>query len=48
MEQSTKDLKLKGYTIAQFLSPHRYDSATGRYGLSDQPTEAVADTVIIG
>ena len=25
MEQSTKGLKLKGYTIAQFLSPHRYD-----------------------
>ena len=36
MEQSTKGLKLKGYTIAQFLSPHRYDGSTGRYRLSDQ------------
>ncbi|MGB5196515.1 MAG: AAA family ATPase, partial [Candidatus Deferrimicrobium sp.] len=47
MEQSTKSLKLKGYTIAQFLSPHRYDGATGRYCLSDKPTEAGAHTVII-
>ncbi|WP_295433595.1 AAA family ATPase, partial [uncultured Thiodictyon sp.] len=47
MEQSTKGLKLKGYTIAQFLSPHRYDGATGRYRLSDKPTEASAHTVII-
>lgn len=47
MEQSTKGLKLKGYTIAQFLSPHRYDSRTGRYHLSDRPTEAGARTVII-
>ena len=47
MEQSTKNLKLKGYTIAQFLSPHRYDGATGRYRLSDIPTEAGAHTVII-
>lgn len=47
MEQSTKSLQLKGYTIAQFLSPHRYDGATGRYRLSDKPTEAGAHTVII-
>ena len=47
MEQSTRGLKLKGYTIAQFLSPHRYDASTGRYRLSDQPTEAGAHTVII-
>ena len=47
MEQSTKSLKLKGYTIAQFLSPHRYDGATGRYRLSDKPPEAGAHTVII-
>ena len=47
MEQSTKNLKLKGYTIAQFLSPHRYDGTTGRYRLSDKPTEAGARTVII-
>ena len=44
MEQATG---LKGYTIAQFLSPHRYDGATGRYRLSDKPTEAGARTVII-
>ncbi|MES1243724.1 MAG: AAA family ATPase [Acidobacteriota bacterium] len=47
MEQSTRGLKLKGYTIAQFLSPHRYDGLTGRYRLSDQPVEAGAHTVII-
>ncbi len=47
MEQSTRGLKLKGYTIAQFLSPHRYDGATGRYRLSDKPAEASAHTVII-
>ena len=47
MEQSTKDLKLRGYTIAQFLTPHRYDSATGRYRLSDKPAEVGARTVII-
>lgn len=47
MEQSTKGLHLKGYTIAQFLSPHRYDGQTGRYRLSDQPAEAGAHTVII-
>jgi GTPase SAR1 family protein len=47
MEQSTGGLKLKGYTIAQFLSPHRYDGSTGRYRLSEQPTEAGAHTVII-
>lgn len=47
MEQSTKSLNLKGYTIAQFLRPHRYDGATRRYRLSDKPTEAGAHTVII-
>ena len=47
MEQFTKDLQLRGYTIAQFLSPHRYDSATGRYHLSDKPTNIGARTVII-
>jgi hypothetical protein len=47
MEQSTEDLKLRGYTIAQFLSPHRYDASTGRYRLSDKPAEAGARTVII-
>ena len=47
MEQSATDLKLKGYTIAQFLSPHRYDNATGRYRLSDKPTDVGARTVIV-
>ena len=47
MEQFTKGLKLRGYTIAQFLSPHRYDSTTGRYRLSDKSADAGARTVII-
>ena len=47
MEESARALGLKGYTIAQFLSPHRYDSATGRYRFSDIPAEAGARTVII-
>ena len=47
MQQSTKDLKLAGYTIAQFLSPHRYNSATGRYQLSDMSTEVGERTVVI-
>lgn len=47
MEQSTSHLSLKGYTIAQFLSPHRYDRSTGRYQLSDKPVEVGARTVII-
>lgn len=47
MEQSTQGLNIKGYTIAQFLSPHRYDGATGRYHLSEAKTEPGARTVII-
>lgn len=47
MEQSTSGLDLKGFTVAQFLSPHRYDTSTGRYKLSDKPVEAGARTVII-
>ena len=47
MEESARALGLKGYTIAQFLSPHRYDSTTGRYRFSDIPAEAGARTVII-
>jgi hypothetical protein len=47
MEQTTRGLRIKGYTIAQFLSPHRYDGATGRYRLHDQPASAGARTVII-
>ena len=47
MEQSTKSLKLKGYTIAQFLSPDRYDGTTGRYRLSPRPPQDCPRTVII-
>ena len=47
MEQSTSHLSLKGYTIAQFLRPHRYDTSTGRYRLSDKPVDVGARTVII-
>lgn len=47
LEQQTKSLSLKGYTIAQFLSPHRYDGLTGRYHLSDKSAETPARTVII-
>jgi len=47
MEQSTEHLQLKGYTIAQFLSPDRYDGKTGRYHLSDKAVKAGARTVII-
>ena len=47
MEQSTKEHNLSGQTIAQFLKPHRYDSATGRYKLSDKAAEPGARTVII-
>ncbi|MBX7106879.1 MAG: AAA family ATPase, partial [Gemmataceae bacterium] len=36
MEQATSTLGLKGFTIAQYLSPHRYDGSTGRYKLSDK------------
>ena len=48
MEQSTKEHRLSGQTIAQFLRPHRYDSATGRYNLirSSRPSPG-ARTVII-
>ena len=47
MEQSTSDLKLKGFTVAQFLSPDRYDPSTGRYKLSEKAAEAGARTVIV-
>jgi hypothetical protein len=47
MEQATSKLGLKGFTIAQFLKPHRYDSETGRYVLSDKRVDVGARTVII-
>lgn len=47
MEQSTRNLRLKGFTIAQFLSPDRYDGPTGRYRLSNQPPDDCPRTVII-
>jgi hypothetical protein len=50
MEQAAKDkgLKLKGFTIAQFLSDcGRYEGATGRYRLSNAARKSPAKTVII-
>lgn len=50
MEQSAKGmrLRLKGFTIAQFLSRcDRYDGSTGRYHLSSAPKEKPAKTVIV-
>ena len=47
MEKAARNLNLKGYTIAQFLSPHRYDGTTGRYRLSDRLVDAGARTVIV-
>lgn len=47
MKQATSKLGLKGFTIAQFLSPDRYDGSTGRYKLSDKKAPACARTVII-
>ena len=50
MEQATRGygLKIKGYTIAQFLnSCGRYDGTTGRYQLSNDPKVTPAKTVII-
>ena len=48
MEQSASELQLRGYTIAQFLAPSRYDVSTGRYHLSEAPTDDVgARTVIV-
>jgi len=47
MEQAAKDLKLNAYTIAQFLSPDRYDGRTQRYCLSDTPPKDSARTVIV-
>jgi ATP-dependent exoDNAse (exonuclease V) alpha subunit len=50
MEQAAKEkqLRLKGFTIAQFLGKcDRYDGTTGRYHLSSTPKESPAKTVII-
>lgn len=50
MEQVAKEknLQLKGYTIAQFLSKcDRYDAETGIYHLSHAPKETPAKTVIV-
>ncbi|MCK4661207.1 MAG: AAA family ATPase, partial [Phycisphaerae bacterium] len=47
MERSTSHLNLRGQTIAQFLTPHRYDRSTGRYHLSEKPAEFGERTVII-
>lgn len=50
MEQATKEkkLKLKGFTIAQYLSrQNRYNGSTGRYHLSKEPKDFPAKTVIV-
>lgn len=47
MEQSINNSELKGFTIAQFLSPDRYDAYTGRYKLSKKAATIGAKTVII-
>lgn len=47
MEKAATDLNLKGFTIAQFLSPDRYDVSTGRYKLSEKSAQAEARTVIV-
>jgi ATP-dependent exoDNAse (exonuclease V) alpha subunit len=47
MEEAAKKLKVKAQTLAQFLSPHRYDWLTQSYHLSDHPAEEAARTVIV-
>jgi ATP-dependent exoDNAse (exonuclease V) alpha subunit len=47
MEQAAKDLKIKAYTVAQFLSPEWYDGKTQRYRLSDAAPQDTARTVIV-
>ncbi len=47
MQEAAKSMKLRGYTLAQFLAERdRYDIATG-YRLSDQPPTPVEKTVIV-
>lgn len=46
MEQAIGDPSLCGKTIAQFLTPHRYDWGTG-YSLSDRAPEHHGRTVIV-
>jgi ATP-dependent exoDNAse (exonuclease V) alpha subunit len=47
-EAKRKQLKLRGYTIAQFLSKcDRYDAETGRYRLSDCKAEVGAETAVV-
>jgi ATP-dependent exoDNAse (exonuclease V) alpha subunit len=47
MQQAAKNLQIPAYTLAQFLSPHRYDSETQTYKLSEQPAVARAATVVV-
>lgn len=47
MEEAAKELNVKAKTLAQFLSPHRYDWKTQSYHLSDHPAEDQAKTVIV-
>lgn len=48
MENAVRGLKLKAYTLAQFLTRcDRYDWYTQKYRLSDQPPADTARTVIV-
>lgn len=48
MEQAARQLNLKAYTLAQFLSASgHYDGRNQRYHLSDRPAEDTARTVIV-
>lgn len=48
LEQSMKDLDIRGYTIAQFLnSNERFDGDTQRFKLNSKKAEYNGDTIII-
>jgi ATP-dependent exoDNAse (exonuclease V) alpha subunit len=48
MQQAAKNLKIKAYTLAQFLNKcDRYDGSLQRYILSDSPPVSDAETVIV-
>ena len=48
MEEATKELGIRGYTIAQYLTQSgRYKPETGRYCLSDESHDQGAKTVIV-
>lgn len=47
MEEAARTLSVRAYTLAQYLSPHRYDGRTQTYRLSDHPPEDSPRTVIV-